>query len=210
MNRDAERSAFGVLLRIGGFAVFALLLWGGSVTYRLLVGAEPGAACRRDGDCRGWKPICIEGETEARYCTPRCESEADCPAGWSCEYVVPAGMEKFVSKSNVKACSRPLTAEEEASLAPTSPPKQLGCDASAVGEYPAEARAKGVSGEVILALDITAEGKVGEARVVKGLGYGLDELAAARAKTCAFTPATRAGAPVAYQIRRFPVALSPE
>jgi protein TonB len=38
-------------------------------------------------------------------------------------------------------------------------------------------------------------------RVIKGLGFGLDEAAVAAAKQWTFKPATRCGKPVAYTVK---------
>ncbi|HMY59708.1 MAG TPA: energy transducer TonB, partial [Pseudomonadota bacterium] len=45
--------------------------------------------------------------------------------------------------------------------------------------YPEEARAKGIEGNVILRVSVTESGKVHDVKVIKGLGYGLDEAAVA-------------------------------
>lgn len=61
------------------------------------------------------------------------------------------------------------------------------------------ARNAGVQGKVILELTVNEAGEVTDARVVKGLGYGLDEAALAAAKKYRFAPATQAGRPVAFK-----------
>lgn len=64
-------------------------------------------------------------------------------------------------------------------------------------DYPAEARAAGVEGSVVLSITIDAEGKVVEAKVVKGgLGYGLDEAARRGVMRIRWRPATKNGAAV--------------
>jgi len=62
--------------------------------------------------------------------------------------------------------------------------------------YSAEARAKGIEGEVLLEVQFTVAGDVRILRVVRGLGHGLDENAIAAAMGIRFRPATRDGAPV--------------
>jgi TonB family protein len=63
-------------------------------------------------------------------------------------------------------------------------------------KYTAEARAKRVTGEVIVETVIDREGCVREARVLKGLPSGLNESALAAVKGWAFEPATLSGKPV--------------
>ena len=70
-------------------------------------------------------------------------------------------------------------------------------------EYPAEARAKGISTDVILLLSITADGKVdtvGIAEPVEPPGMGFEEAATVAARQFGFEPAEIAGKPIAVQI----------
>ncbi|MBE7454414.1 MAG: TonB family protein [Kofleriaceae bacterium] len=55
--------------------------------------------------------------------------------------------------------------------------------------YPAEARRLGVEGKIRVRLLVDATGKVTQARLLGGLGHGLDELALARARAIEFEPA---------------------
>lgn len=66
--------------------------------------------------------------------------------------------------------------------------------------YPQEARDRGLSGPVILELDVDATGVVTEARVSQGLGPLLDEAALEAGRQLIFNPATEAGQPVAVTI----------
>ncbi|HNO69619.1 MAG TPA: energy transducer TonB [Pseudomonadota bacterium] len=70
--------------------------------------------------------------------------------------------------------------------------------------YPEEARAKGIEGNVILRVSVTESGKVHDVKVIKGLGYGLDEAAVAairKSPRCKFSPAIGSdGKPVEYTI----------
>ncbi|HEY1695329.1 MAG TPA: energy transducer TonB [Polyangiaceae bacterium] len=59
--------------------------------------------------------------------------------------------------------------------------------------YPDSARADGVQGSVGLELVVGVSGGVESARVVRGVGHGLDEAALAAAHRFHFAPATRAG-----------------
>ena len=66
--------------------------------------------------------------------------------------------------------------------------------------YPPEARAKKIEGKVVLDLLIDALGKVREAKLISGLGYGLDEAALSAIAQFKFQPAEVDGKPVAVRI----------
>jgi TonB family protein len=70
----------------------------------------------------------------------------------------------------------------------------------ATPEFPAEARARGISGEVTLELDVGDDGRVLAARVALPAGGGLDEAALAAARRLRFSPAEIDGAPAAVTI----------
>lgn len=55
----------------------------------------------------------------------------------------------------------------------------------------------GVRGDVVIDVVIDEEGKVVDTQVDQGLGHGLDEAVMAVVQTWTFTPATKAGKPVA-------------
>lgn len=63
-------------------------------------------------------------------------------------------------------------------------------------DYPAEARAAGVGGTVVLETEIREDGTLGAIRVVRPLGYGLDEAAIAAVKKWKFKPGKKDGKPV--------------
>jgi protein TonB len=65
--------------------------------------------------------------------------------------------------------------------------------------YTDAARAAGVEGEVALDVEFTAAGQVRVLRVVRGLGYGLDEMARQAAERIQFRPATSRGTPVDFR-----------
>jgi TonB family protein len=54
-----------------------------------------------------------------------------------------------------------------------------------------ESRKKNVSGELALVVELRPDGNVGEVKIVQGLGYGLDEKAAAAARQMIFLPAVK-------------------
>ena len=62
--------------------------------------------------------------------------------------------------------------------------------------YTAEAREKKIEGEVLLEVVFGATGQVQVQRVMRGLGFGLDERARDAAAQIRFQPGTRAGSPV--------------
>ncbi len=66
--------------------------------------------------------------------------------------------------------------------------------------YPAEARRLGVEGRVELEVELRADGTVGEIRLVKGLGHGLDEAAIAALRDCPFEPAEAHGRAVTTRV----------
>jgi TonB family protein len=64
--------------------------------------------------------------------------------------------------------------------------------------YTDEGRAKKVEGDVLVQVVFKASGDVQVERVVRGLGYGLDEAAEAAARQIKFKPATQNGQPVDF------------
>jgi len=62
--------------------------------------------------------------------------------------------------------------------------------------YTDEARSLKLEGEVLLEMSFSANGTLHVNRVVRGMGHGLDEAAAAAANKIRFKPATRGGQPV--------------
>ncbi len=84
-----------------------------------------------------------------------------------------------------------------------TPPYRIGGDVKApvlIGRvepvYPAEARAYGVSGLVIVEAVIDRGGKVRDVKVLKPLPFGVDQAAADAVKQWKFSPGTRNGEPV--------------
>ena len=62
--------------------------------------------------------------------------------------------------------------------------------------YTADALRRGIEGDVVLEVVVLASGAVGEIRVVRSLGYGLDETAVAAMRRWRFHPAQRQGVAV--------------
>lgn len=67
-------------------------------------------------------------------------------------------------------------------------------------EYPQEAEAAGISGSVLLEIDIGPDGRVLDARVIEPAGHGFDEAALEAARRFVFLPAEIDGAPAAVTI----------
>jgi TonB family protein len=65
-------------------------------------------------------------------------------------------------------------------------------------DWTEEARSRRVQGDVMLEAVLAADGKVRLVRVVRSLGFGLDEKAIIAARYIRFEPATRDGRPVHY------------
>ncbi|MCC6646182.1 MAG: TonB family protein [Polyangiaceae bacterium] len=66
--------------------------------------------------------------------------------------------------------------------------------------YPEEAKKQGKEGNVVLQLDIDADGNVTQATVIGPAGSGFDEAAVAAARRFKFSPATRDGRAIASRI----------
>ncbi len=63
-------------------------------------------------------------------------------------------------------------------------------------DYTEDARRRHVEGDVVLEVIVLADGSVGSVRVVRGLGYGLDDNAVQALRRWRFHPAQRHGVPV--------------
>jgi len=66
--------------------------------------------------------------------------------------------------------------------------------------YTLEARRAKRQGVVVLSVVVDPQGDVSEMRVVRGLGYGLNEKAVEAVRAWKFKPGTRDGVPVAVLI----------
>ncbi|HVQ16453.1 MAG TPA: TonB family protein [Vicinamibacterales bacterium] len=63
-------------------------------------------------------------------------------------------------------------------------------------QYTEDARTRGITGDVVLEIVIRSDGSVGDVKVLRGLGYGLDDRAVAAVRNWKFSPARRLGTPV--------------
>jgi protein TonB len=106
-----------------------------------------------------------------------------------------------------QAAAAPRTAPAHRALAAQSGPSSTGpaCDEPATKPHPisvpqpsynANATAAGVEGKVRVRITVDETGKVVDASILAGLGYGLDEAALAAARQATFEPATQCGKPV--------------
>jgi protein TonB len=93
------------------------------------------------------------------------------------------------SKKTLTAAPAAAKPDEDCPEPPTKPkPKNV-----LQPSYPEAARAAGISGKVRVEVTVDETGAVKSARVVSGLGHGLDEAALAAARGSTFGPATRCG-----------------
>lgn len=67
-------------------------------------------------------------------------------------------------------------------------------------KYTDAARKAKINGSVVVAVAINEEGGVDDVKIVRGLGYGLDQNAMDAARQSKFKPATKDGIPVPVQI----------
>jgi protein TonB len=67
--------------------------------------------------------------------------------------------------------------------------------------YTSEGRQASIEGVVKLEVSVDETGRVTSVRVLKGLGFGLDESAVAAARQWTFKPATRCGKAVSYVVK---------
>jgi TonB family protein len=63
-------------------------------------------------------------------------------------------------------------------------------------DYTEQARRAGITGDVVLEIVVRRDGSVGDVRVLKGLGGGLNDRAVQAVRQWRFAPATRLGSPV--------------
>lgn len=107
---------------------------------------------------------------------------------------MPVGHSRAAPTTTRRSASRELKAEPietaEACTEPASKPKPVQVSQPA---FPEEARAAGIQGRVRVELTVDTAGAVVNAKVVEGLGHGLDEAALDAARTYVFEPAQRCG-----------------
>lgn len=108
------------------------------------------------------------------------------------------GRPSSVKASAPQVVRKPLGAVASAAPAecsePTTKPKPISVPQPA---YTAAARAAGIEGKIRVRLTVDATGAVQSVELLAGLGYGLDEVAIAAAKSAQFSPALECGKPTA-------------
>jgi TonB family protein len=67
-------------------------------------------------------------------------------------------------------------------------------------EYTEQARKKKIQGTVMLSLTVAVDGTTRDIKVVKGVGYGLDEKAVETVSRWKFSPALKDGQPIEKEI----------
>jgi TonB family protein len=71
---------------------------------------------------------------------------------------------------------------------------------SAPANYPAEAARQKIDGVVVLEITVQKDGSVRNPRIIKSIGFGLDQAAIASVSKWRYTPAERDGVPVEVQL----------
>lgn len=119
---------------------------------------------------------------------------ADGPGGIAVAAAAPVAAPPPVRQAVAKKLSAPAPAPEDGctDVADTKP-KATSMPHPA---YTEDARAAAIEGKVRVELTVDASGSVTDARVIEGLGHGLDEAAVAAVKGASFAPATHCGKPV--------------
>jgi protein TonB len=97
-----------------------------------------------------------------------------------------------------KTLARPAPPKHDECAEPLVKPKPLSRPTPA---YTAEARAAGIAGKVRVEIVVDDQGHVLSARVIEGLGHGLDEAALAAARAMTFSAAVRCGKAVSASFK---------
>ncbi|HEY3593001.1 MAG TPA: energy transducer TonB [Polyangiaceae bacterium] len=110
-----------------------------------------------------------------------------------------SGARREPERASIEKRARPAapaaTAPGEAPC--EEPPTKPAYRERVMPQYTDDARAAGVEGRVRVEVTLNTDGDVVAARVVEGLGHGLDESATVALKRAKFRPITRCGKPVA-------------
>lgn len=61
----------------------AAVLVAGYFAMTAFMGAEIGEPCDEEFGCKGLNGVCLEGEES--FCSQHCQSDAECPEGWTCD-----------------------------------------------------------------------------------------------------------------------------
>ena len=104
-------------------------------------------------------------------------------SGVACSQATPTSLPENPSSRSTTPAEKPYD----------EPPKLL---SSPDPEYTEDARRHHIAGSVQVKVHITTDGKVNEAVLLHGVGYGLDEAAIKAVKQYIFRPALKNGKPV--------------
>ena len=109
---------------------------------------------------------------------------------------VPAARPESTPASSVqtskKVLGAPAPKPAEECVDPPTKPKVRSLSQPA---YTPDARSAGIAGKVRVELTVDPSGNVSSARILEGLGHGLDEAALASARAATFEPGTKCGKP---------------
>jgi TonB family protein len=105
----------------------------------------------------------------------------------------PPGMVRQAGFGDADVAAPPTVQSHSAAVATKVVPAEI--ISKPVPIYTAEARARKIEGEVLLEVVLEASGKLRVSRVVRGLGYGLDDAAVRAAEQIHFKPALKDGQP---------------
>jgi protein TonB len=89
-----------------------------------------------------------------------------------------------------------LTAPAQGANVCNDPPVKPKRKSLVTPKYTLEARQADIEGIIRVEVTVDESGHVANARILSGLGYGLDQAALAAAKQCTFEPATQCGKPI--------------
>ena len=108
------------------------------------------------------------------------------------------------SSATSTAVKKVLAAAAPTTDACADPPKKPKVVSITQPSYTSQAREANVAGKVRVEVTVDATGHVSSARVLEGLGYGLDEAAVTAARAATFEPGTKCGTP---QVATFVIAI---
>jgi TonB family protein len=120
------------------------------------------------------------------------------------ELLGPAQIESVVTQISEDPVAAVLF-EAPASYRKVSPPPAKGYEAPQLlsrspANYSSEAAREKIDGVVVLLVTVAANGSVQNPRILKGIGYGLDEEAIKSVLQWRYTPARKAGQPIDSQV----------
>ena len=129
-----------------------------------------------------------EGSAEGAAAEPGRRRQAAVPAPARAR-----ALAKAAAPESVRARAAAPAAARIARAAASSPPRLI---KEVRADYTDAARRQNISGEVVLEIVVRSDGSVGDVRVLRRLGSGLDERAVQAVRQWRFSPARLKGAPV--------------